>query len=258
MVVTLLELPPELLREILRYGLLAWNRHGKRIRIDCKTFLEEFQDLLAVTQTCRTLWHEGNAVFYGEKFFTFHTFTELTRQPRGLHYRFEHYNCVPGVGTVRKGTFMDKHHNLPATLGIQLPTKSIRPFIRDLQLELIVPGSGCTFDCAWDKAQHRYGGEGYKRKELQDWLFPLRDLKELGFEELESLEIVIKWSLNVTSALSNDSEDEEEDDGDDAFDGDMDDMADPEDELQRWTEDKLKKMRTRFPVTDYDVEVEEI
>ncbi|KAK4945907.1 hypothetical protein LTR10_014999 [Elasticomyces elasticus] len=203
---TLLNLPTELLIDILGYIVKIIKRNGDPVVLDVRHYHTIRPRYSAVSYTCKQLRKEVLPLFFGLNNFRFVSETAETLQGGSRHEGGFHnhkrtarqtidtdinsrvvaFGFAPPAGSqypcVANPSYV---HNLPHITGnyIELPGISLRPMLKQLELVLNVPKNN---------RNARLFGPTYTDT-TRDWLFPVRAITRLGFTHLKELKIVVKY-----------------------------------------------------------------
>ncbi|KAK5117100.1 hypothetical protein LTR85_009031 [Meristemomyces frigidus] len=182
----LLDLPGEIRNLIFQILTTITNRQGKPVLLDGAKFRLYSQMVnINATLASREMRHDYLTILYSGKEVAEQGYRDWARMPLVLYGKFMlHHDPSQRVSS----------YNTPGRAGIftmHLPPLKVCSMMKRLQLVLTVPGAGGKFDRAseGDKAFY-YDGH-------VEWLYPVRELKALGFHGLDTLEITVRFCNRI-------------------------------------------------------------
>lgn len=180
----LLDLPPELRNMVYFYWLTMFGNDGARRVLSIEQFMIRYQSLPSVLLGNKQLISEAQPVFAGTNIVQLRG-REFREQEKTTH-RNQHYL-----------NYLCKHHQNPVTTlndeyncQLELPPSRIRPFLKRIKIVLYAPTESMLRHEAFMGRLIKQGEKVWEAEDI-DWLYPLREIRSLGFTRLLFLAIDI-------------------------------------------------------------------
>ncbi|KAK5690610.1 hypothetical protein LTR97_012165 [Elasticomyces elasticus] len=243
----LLELPSELRNRICELAVMVVTANGELSELDIKRYqLKSVK--LRIAWTNKQLHDEILPVFYGMHLFRFtaHHFGSddghiqsgmLLLGPRSREKGENSAKPVPESSLIRFGVFGRVISKGQEGDVIELPTFSLRKLFKRVELVLRAPSMYEDGLNTYERLRLRSSSPRYTDP-TRDWLYPLQNLRELGFSKLSELSVIIRYpgDLMGRNYLTNEQE--------------------IEPRFEKWVAEKMKIMKLNAEVVKVKYELD--